>query len=185
MKNIKKLLVYPLAFVLFFGLSANECFDGVEDLANIEVPTEIDKSVEIVSDETGNFSRTEIIELLSPEIQEYSDRISDFTAESLSITVTDNIAGGSDITSGSLIFEFGTQTRSVTFNSQNEIKQVLESQTLSDIEGLEQYLKLVLTSGAGGGEEELGLNIDAQSEGSFDYTVRILISGIVEAGAAN
>jgi len=184
MNTIKKLLIYPLALVLFFGLTANECLDGVEDLATIEVPTDIDETFEVKSDETGSFSRTETIELLTPELEEYSDRISDFTAESLSVTVTDNIEGGSANTVGSLTFEFDGTSQEIPFDAQNEFIPTLEGLNLGNVSGLKAYLESVLESGAAGiDDEEVNVIFDAESEGSFDYTVRIVISGIVDAGA--
>jgi len=63
MNNIKKLLLYPLALVVFFGLSANECLDfNADELLAIDGPIEVDKTYNIDIQEGDPMEFTEIAE---------------------------------------------------------------------------------------------------------------------------
>lgn len=63
MNNIKKLLIYPLALVVFFGLSANECLDSnLDELLEIDGPIEFERTNNVDIQEGDPTEFTEIAE---------------------------------------------------------------------------------------------------------------------------
>lgn len=180
MKNIKKVLVYPLAFVLFFGLTANECLDAVEDLT-VDVPTTIVENFELVIPEEGPFEQVDVLDLSSPEVQEYRERIENFTINDIKFEVVDNLSDGSAETSR---FTFGVKIDG------NEI--ILVSDEAADIaESLEEISPDSLDDTKAGMEGLLKTADDPKvdfflagnAQGPIDYSITVTIDGVLEASA--
>ncbi len=63
MNNIKKFFIYPLALVLFFGLSANECLDSdLDELLEIDGPIDFERTYNVDIQEGDPTEFTEIAE---------------------------------------------------------------------------------------------------------------------------
>lgn len=115
MKNIKKLLIYPLAFVLFFGLTANECLDslGEDILPNIDIPIENNKTVTLkfsqeevdAFEENGTIVYVEL-DLNDPQLDEYRDQIESAKLSQITFTLRDLLEGGSARVQGNVAIVF-------------------------------------------------------------------------------
>ncbi|SMG29625.1 hypothetical protein SAMN05661096_01880 [Marivirga sericea] len=119
MKNIKKVLVYPLAFVLFFGLTANECLDSFEDVA-IDVAIE---EVKIIPVKVTQQMYDSLFELQGREnvlfqllgeftaseetIDEYGDRVQELNVTELRIKAV-NVTERPQV--GTLVWMYGQST---------------------------------------------------------------------------
>lgn len=101
MNNIKKILIYPLAFVLFFGLTSNTC-DSLDDIApDIEIPIDnvVVFNLEVTEEalaQSSSFRVTEIIDPSSPELEKYKDQIEDFKLRDVELEVVDLLSGESE-----------------------------------------------------------------------------------------
>ncbi|HET8860627.1 hypothetical protein [Marivirga sp.] len=181
MKNIKKLLVYPLAFVLFFGLTANECLDAVENIA-VDVPTEFEETFTIQVPEAGVYTYPHEIDLNSPEVQEYRDRLESFEVSAISFEVTDNIATGSSLSKDTkMVF---SQARTLPFPGTIELKEKLESLTLNGLEVLKEYLEDTVVKPADASNGMINLELVGEAvDGPIDITVTMTINGTLKASA--
>lgn len=179
MKNIKKLLIYPLAFVLFFGLTANECLDAVEDIA-IDVPTEIVETFTIQVPEAGVFTYPHEIDLNSPEVQEYRDKIESFEVSSISFDATDNIPAGSSIC-GYVNMDFGVQN--LPFGSMY-LEEAFESITLNMVDVLKRHVEDKVVNPADASDGMVNLELTGEAvDGPIDITVTMTINGTLKASA--
>lgn len=179
MNNIKKLLIYPLAFVLFFGLTANECLDAVEDIA-IDVPTEIVETFTIQVPEAGVFTYPHEIDLNSPEVQEYRDKIESFEVSSISFDATDNISTGSSIC-GYINMDFGVQN--LPFGSMY-LEEAFESITLNMINQVKGYIETRVVNPADASDGMINMELSGEAvDGPIDVTVTMTIKGTLKASA--
>lgn len=180
MNNIKKLLLYPLAFVIFIGLASNACEDAVENLA-IDVPTTFDETFTVTVTESGQYIIPEQIDMNSPEVQKYRDRIENFTVNEVSFSVVDNLEGGSAESNDTGV-AFRTAERRIEFAlGYVNLKQRLEGLSLADLEGLKKLLEEYVIDGASDGIIDINFLGDAQ--GPIDYTVTVTIDGVLKASA--
>lgn len=180
MKNIKKLLIYPLAFVLFFGLSANECFDAIENIA-IDVPTEIVETFTIQVPEAGVFTYPHEIDLNSPEVQEYRDKIESFEVSSISFDATDNIPTGSSIC-GYINMDFGG-VQNLPFGSLY-LEEAFESITLNMLNTVKDYIEATVVKPADASDGMVNLELTGEAvDGPIDVTVTMTIKGTLKASA--
>jgi hypothetical protein len=184
MNNIKKLLVYPLAFVLFFGLSANACLDAVEDLT-IDVPTDFEETFEISITEEGEFSVSKDMDMTSDEVQEYRDRLENYTVEDIKFEVTDNLEGGSAISDNTVLsFTYDTDILNFNFGDNTNIKTALEKITFAELQGLKQLVEqLVIDPNADVANPAIVVEFRGDAQGPIDYTVEVTIFGVLEASA--
>lgn len=184
MNNIKKLFIYPLAFVLFFGLSANACLDAVENLS-VDVPADFVETFEITISETGSYLIEKKLDMTSDEVQEYRDKIKSYTVEDIKFEVTDNIAAGSGNSSNSLMtIMYGNATAKVSFANRPNIKTGLESLTLNQLEGFKDFIEsYVVDRNTDTSNSDIVLQYEGVAEAPIDYTVVVTISGVLKASA--
>jgi len=184
MNNIKKLFIYPLAFVLFFGLTANTCLDAVENLT-IDVPTDFVETFEISITESGEFSVSKDMDMTSDEVQEYRDKIENYTVEDIKFVVTDNLEGGSALSDNAVLsFIYANDPLRLIFQNNENIKTRLEGTTLADLEGLKQMVEqIVLDRNADVADPTIVVEFKGDAQGPIDYTVEVTIFGVLEASA--
>jgi len=180
MNNIKKLFIYPLAFVLFFGLTANTCLDAVENLT-VDVPTTFEETFTISVTESGEYDIVKEIDMNSPEIEEYRDRLENFTVNDVSFSVVDNAGAGSANSNNTEVI-FSTAGGKTIFSFGNvNLEQILQGLSLDSLEGLKELLEEYVLDKASDGKVDINFVGDAQ--GPIDYTVTITIDGVLEASA--
>ena len=169
--TIKKLSIYSLAFVAFFGLSSNAC-ENAEDLLDIDVPTTIKKSFVITTNEAEEKSFTQTVNPADEDIEEYRERVKSISADRLLVSVTDN---GSDGNTGSGELTIIAGGSSFSVGQVEDINQLdgLEIQLTGD-------LKDAITSSLEN-FQEFDVEFLVSSDGAINYNVDVTIEGLLTA----
>lgn len=179
--NIKRLLVYPLALVLFFGLTANECLDAVENLT-VDVPTTIEESFELKVDEAGDFEFIDKLDLNSPEVEEYRERIQNFNVTDVNFTVVDNIQSGSaSINSFDVRMIADGRNFNMFLNGDSEsLIRTFEEVTAEDLERLKDHFGSLINDVE---DPNVDFVATGTASGPAHYTITMTIDGVLEASA--
>jgi hypothetical protein len=184
MKNIKKLLIYPLAFVVFFGLTANTCLDSLEENLTVDVSMDFVNTFTLQLEE-GVFRDTTDFDVNSPEFQEYKDRIENFSADSLQFKVTDNLSGGSaNVNDNNMKFLFSNRNIDFPFANGN-LKTRLEPVKLRHIEGFAEVFESFVINDAANNDPTIQMIVSGDAQGPVDYTIELTMWGVVKAKATN
>jgi hypothetical protein len=184
MKNIKKLLIYPFSFVVFFGLTANTCLDSVENLT-VDVPTTIEDSFEIVVEQEGEFFITKEIDLNNPDIKEYEDRIKAFEVSEMVFDATDNLpegSGGFENTTFDFFIDTGSdreQTK-IQFNGP-DVGAKFESFSTQTVLVYAGYIEQYITDRAKTGTGVVRIEIAGYATGPINETINMTIDGVLKA----
>lgn len=176
MNTFKNLLIYSVSLVFLFSLTAISC-DETEDLLDIDIPTTIDESFVITTTEAKDTTFTETVNPTSEEIEEYKDRVKSISAEKLTIYVSDNGSNG-NTGSGELILDFGPGQRFPlkSVSDINDLDELEIDLTTSNLEDLQSAIIAELEAG-----NTFDVNFALSSDGAIDYTIRIVIEGVITA----
>jgi len=186
MNNIKKLLLYPLALVVFFGFTANTCLDSLGEELDITVPFKLDDtSFKVEASEAVTKEESKMIDLSEVDkIEEYKDRIKDAKAKSISISVTDNLQNDAVAEGDFKILYDGISfpLPEILGEGNNIMNYDGKTFTIEEIDpdgDLEGYLQTALLNGG-----QVIFIYDYETTGPVDYTVDIIIDAELTASAS-
>ena len=191
MVNIKKLLIYPLTFVLFLGLSSNAC-DSPEDLVSIiKIPFDNVVEIEVVvseedlaANEGGTFTIVETINLGNDLVLDvYQDIIEDATLEEVVFSIEDRLPAGSADAQFTFVIDFGEGAGGWDYNyiltSMNDLDGlVLTASDFSGAGDLEEDFKAALLA-----KEPMLVGLEGIPSGVMDYKVIAIVKTTTKVGA--
>lgn len=183
MNNIKKLLIYPLSLIVFFGLTANTCDELGEKVA-LEVPFDMNEISFPVTASEAVFEqevRQEVDLSKVDEIEKNKKQIEEATAQSITLGVTDNLAQGSAAATGHLDFTFADGKKHSTYIlfKETDLKNLDgKTYTIDELDpsgDLKDSFSKAIKEG-----EKITYNYLYTTSGAVDYTVTATLSATLK-----
>ncbi|MBK6265614.1 hypothetical protein JKA74_11245 [Marivirga sp. S37H4] len=177
MENLKKFLVYSLSIVALFSLTAISCND-TDSLLDVSVDSTISESFHVATNDAGD---TLIVQTIDPseDLSDYEDRIKSFSAEKVTITVTDNLSNGNTASLTLNMSDFEAATGPTIYEVGNLLQLTEETEIDVPSSALLEIVNYLETM------EKFDLKADVTTDGPVDLTMKFTIYGVVTASAGS
>ncbi len=169
MKNNSK---FKLVLVALLSLTIFAC-EEFTDALNVDVPQNFTKTASVLSDKAKDTTVLVVIDPAAEEIQEYKDRVKEFTFERLTLQVQDAL-DASAVTSISIsVSYFGDIPGTPFFQVDNALEYTSETDieipeaTIAEIEGYVENF------------EPFAFHVIASSEGPVDFNAVFNLYGLL------
>ena len=182
MNTFKNLLIYSISLIALFSLTAISCEDLSEEVT-IDVPTDVTKVIRLAREESGGFVVEQEVDLTSDEFTERREQMKDFTVESISFEVVDNLEGGSGVPND-LYLQFVAGNSQVSTGSNFLAGATLQAK-LDGIspEMIDQIKRVVETYIIDKpNRPSMVITLGAEADAPMDYTITFVMEGTIEAG---
>ncbi|WNB17061.1 hypothetical protein [Marivirga arenosa] len=163
---------FKLSLIALFTLSIFAC-DEFDDILDIDVPQNFEKTARVLSDQAKDTTVLVIIDPSVEEIQEYKDRVKEFTLERLTLQVNDRIDASAPTSIAISLTFFGANPGAPFFEVENSLDYTSET----DIEIPDAILEEI--EGYVENFEPFAFHVIASSEGPVDFDAVFNIYGLL------